>query len=868
MADTVGESLHTLFPESVVAQVQVLDGAIHLQQVPQSSRSVHVHLVPVQVEGLESGVLLESVGDGDRSRHSELALTQVERLQGLVSLQGRGEDLSTFLSDRVSAQVQYFQLCGREGTLLDGVEETLGEEFHVVLSNARLGQVQVRQRGSREHLEHHWPHWVLSLDELLEPEVVAADGGVAHVQDLQTKLKLRLQLLLLHFLRHLVLTVPFLVVVVRDPESFQEPPEVVLVSNAVLDSQHLQRSLLPLVHSAGLAQVVQLAHHHRRATYVQVGESFALAEGLVEAFLEVFGDVGVLQQERLQAARDLDQLVDGLSRLGIAQGTAGEVDVLDLRGEGEVVEDGVRSLANYGVVSALEHLHLLCPHQPISDLFSNCHIDVGVAHVHFLDELEVGEDFPDGLRVLGIDGVVLEGKHAQFGQALEALVQVLAIAILEQLVQDQLVQLPSALLEVLQTLQQELEPVLAERSVGVGLELESFEGGHPSQESHQVVVVLLELSLVQSLDVEAGDVGTDFVHVFVKQFEVLVLGEVEQHLLEAKLEEELSPGELLFVVVLNGCLLLHIHQLFSVQAEVRLLEQDVSLLLDLSQVTLEDRLLVRQQRVLARLQLLPALAVGVERLDPGELLEGGVHPLGSVGRQEFLLFLVEVVKGTSALLHEVLSLLVNWGNLIDTRLIAVVALLPAVGDGLFESLEQSFFVGAGLAKHRVVLLEVLYLLDLHALVLERVLRLFGEAAVVLVEELAEVAQVLALLLDHHLVQEVEEEGDVETGGTRLEAGLGPRVLHDHLLVLVLFVFVVQLRDLLQHPEHLSVQLLLKVSTQQVIHVELLADKKYGVEVTEGRAVVLDSFLGLFDEGLHALFDLLLHLRVQLYQHTK
>jgi hypothetical protein len=57
--------------------------------------------------------------------------------------------------------------------------------------------------------------------------------------------------------------------------------------------------------------------------------------------------------------------------------------------------------------------------------------------------------------------------------------------------------------------------------------------------------------LVEDLNPESLDVRPEDVDVLIEQLEVLMLREVSEHLLEAKLKEEVSPAEGLNWVVLD-----------------------------------------------------------------------------------------------------------------------------------------------------------------------------------------------------------------------------------------------------------------------------------------------------------------------------
>jgi hypothetical protein len=87
------------------------------------------------------------------------------------------------------------------------------------------------------------------------------------------------------------------------------------------------------------------------------------------------------------------------------------------------------------------------------------------------------------------------------------------------------------------------------------VDLKDLEMTHSSNQCHDPVMVRLKYILIQDLHSQAVNEWSNFIDVFVEESEVLVLGEIKQHLFKAKLHKQISPGVSLSIVVLNYCLL-------------------------------------------------------------------------------------------------------------------------------------------------------------------------------------------------------------------------------------------------------------------------------------------------------------------------
>ena len=97
-----------------------------------------------------------------------------------------------------------------------------------------------------------------------------------------------------------------------------------------------------------------------------------------------------------------------------------------------------------------------------------------------------------------------------------------------------------------------LEAVNTEVHERILVKLKDLESLKSSNNCHQIVVVRLKLPLVQDLESQSVEVWANIVDVLIEQLEVLVLREVEKHLLEAKLEEKISPSESSRIVLNNS----------------------------------------------------------------------------------------------------------------------------------------------------------------------------------------------------------------------------------------------------------------------------------------------------------------------------
>ena len=93
-----------------------------------------------------------------------------------------------------------------------------------------------------------------------------------------------------------------------------------------------------------------------------------------------------------------------------------------------------------------------------------------------------------------------------------------------------------------------------------------------------------------------------------------------------------------------------------------------------------------------------------------------------------------------------------------------------------------------------------------------------------IKRLAQLFKILLALFifNDHLVQEEEEQGNVETSQSSLEANFLASFLDNDILVLVLFISMIEFWDLLKDPECLAIQLLLQVNRKDILEGVLLA----------------------------------------------
>lgn len=154
------------------------------------------------------------------------------------------------------------------------------------------------------------------------------------------------------------------------------------------------------------------------------------------------------------------------------------------------------------------------------------------------------------------------------------------------------------LLEVFEALLHVLEPIEAKVGKGILVQLEDLQVLQSANQGHEVIVVGFELPLVQDLETEGVDVRAHIVNVLIEQLEILVLREVEEHLLEAQLEEKISPRESLRIIVNNSCLGQRSHDLTIVLVS-DLTSQLITLVFDVLELTDVDFVVIIQLSVVS-----------------------------------------------------------------------------------------------------------------------------------------------------------------------------------------------------------------------------------------------------------------------------
>jgi hypothetical protein len=159
----------------------------------------------------------------------------------------------------------------------------------------------------------------------------------------------------------------------------------------------------------------------------------------------------------------------------------------------------------------------------------------------------------------------------------------------------------------------------------------------------------------------------------------------------------------------------------------------ITLILDVSEVSDLDLIIVIQKSEVAGLQLFTRCAIGLELLNPRELFQNSFSPFGTLSWKPFFCALGIELEGLYLLVKDFLGLVFESGKLVHVVIVAMITLLPGVLDCLLKAGLESLLVGQGDAQEWVVLLERLHLLDLEALLLEEVFLLLIQATEVRVE---------------------------------------------------------------------------------------------------------------------------------------
>jgi len=151
-----------------------------------------------------------------------------------------------------------------------------------------------------------------------------------------------------------------------------------------------------------------------------VSKSLVLTEGNKEFLLQLIIDLGIVQDQSFQRTRNLDKLVNGLSCISLIQKVITEVNIGDLGAKSQIVQNSISTFTDRGILGHFNDLELLGSHQAISDLLTFLLIKIAISKVNFLDGFEVREDTANGLCILEGDGLIVQLKNPQLGQALQA----------------------------------------------------------------------------------------------------------------------------------------------------------------------------------------------------------------------------------------------------------------------------------------------------------------------------------------------------------------------------------------------------------------------------------------------------------------
>ena len=144
-------------------------------------------------------------------------------------------------------------------------------------------------------------------------------------------MKILLKVFLFHLGGGFFVTVPRLMILVGNVQTVDEALEMAVRTHPALDAQTLKSSVAEGVHGDGVGHKLVVRRCDSTCSiHIEVADSFVLTEGLEEVFIHILVNVRVLEQERLDGTRDLDELVDGLGHIpGLNFGVCG-VNKLDL----------------------------------------------------------------------------------------------------------------------------------------------------------------------------------------------------------------------------------------------------------------------------------------------------------------------------------------------------------------------------------------------------------------------------------------------------------------------------------------------------------------------------------------------------------
>ncbi len=239
--------------------------------------------------------------------------------------------------------------------------------------------------------------------ELLEPVLeveVAGEIPSRGVELLQRTMVCLSELSAAHLVSHRWIPVLILVVSLRYKHAPDEAIKGVVATEAIAHRKHLEAALFVGIQSHILPYDIGVGDCPVVCIHEEMSERGVLAEGLPELGRETLHEGGVIQNECLQRPTNFKQLVKRLHcfRGPLGYIRLGDIDVGDLRGEGQVVQDVVDPVVHRGVSRQIQTLQLLRPHQPISHLLHLVHSQHALLQHQFSYPLVLAQHLRNGSR--------------------------------------------------------------------------------------------------------------------------------------------------------------------------------------------------------------------------------------------------------------------------------------------------------------------------------------------------------------------------------------------------------------------------------------------------------------------------------------
>ena len=175
-----------------------------------------------------------------------------------------------------------------------------------------------------------------------------------------------------------------------------------------------------------------------------------------------------------------------------------------------------------------------------------------------------------------------------------------------------------------------------------------------------------------------------------------MLGEILEHLLEAKLQVESSPAEVSFVVFYKSPLLDFIHNL----SMILIINMDSNLVVGLVKrnkglVWSINLVIITELSKVSCSEFISLSSVAHNRLYSRELIDNSLEPLWIILIQEFFgLFVIEL-QWVSTLFEVFQSLLTKRGKSVDVVVIAMILLSSRVFNGTLKALSESMLIRHG-----------------------------------------------------------------------------------------------------------------------------------------------------------------------------